>query len=156
MTDAAKDAAALQLFERFLVTFGDPKTANLPAYIDEYAKALAGFAEADLMRAGDYLIRTARFFPRPAEVLEIVRPMVLARQQLREAAEAAAQEIEVRAALAKRTDEDRAKVAALFRDASHLHAQARDVVVPVDRPAFEAMREHSKNRHLHEARKRRT
>jgi hypothetical protein len=56
--------------ERFLAMFGEPKTTNPQRFLDEYAKALTGI-EADILeRAVDRIMRTAKFWPRPAEVID--------------------------------------------------------------------------------------
>lgn len=56
--------------ERFLSMFGEPKTLNPQKFLEEYAKALTGIEADVLEKAVDRIMRTAKFWPKPAEIIE--------------------------------------------------------------------------------------
>lgn len=61
-----------EVIERFLAMFGDPKTGNPELFLVEYRKALTGYGADLLRRAADRVMKTATFWPKPAELLEQV------------------------------------------------------------------------------------
>lgn len=56
---------------RMVDVFQAPQTENPAGYIEETRRALAGWDERTLNQAADRLVKTAKFFPRPAEVIEV-------------------------------------------------------------------------------------
>lgn len=60
---------AEKAIERLSTMFGEPKTNNPEAFIAEYAGALTGYDAEVLDLAIDRVIRSATFWPKPAEVL---------------------------------------------------------------------------------------
>jgi hypothetical protein len=56
---------------RLGILFGEPKTENPKAFLNEYRAALDGYSERILILAGDRVRNTLRFWPRPAEIREI-------------------------------------------------------------------------------------
>lgn len=67
--------AADRIVSRFVTMYGDPKTDNLEAYFDEYAKALHGFSSEVLELAGDRILRNHayRSWPTIGECVKICR-----------------------------------------------------------------------------------
>lgn len=63
---------AEEIIERFIAMFGEPKTTNPALFLDEYRKALTGYDGDLLHRATDRVMKTATFWPKPAEVLSVV------------------------------------------------------------------------------------
>ncbi len=61
------------LIDRFLAVFGEPKVESPDVYIAEFSKAMKGWSAVVLDKAGDEVIRSCKFWPRPAEVIEIAR-----------------------------------------------------------------------------------
>lgn len=64
---------------RMIDVFASPQTENPKAYVDEMRKAIAGWDRETLDKAADRLVKTAKFFPRPAEVIEICEAIAAAR-----------------------------------------------------------------------------
>ena len=62
--------SAERLIERFAAVYGDPRTTDVDMFLQEYRKALNGFSDDALERAGDELLKRAKFWPRPSEVYE--------------------------------------------------------------------------------------
>lgn len=63
--------------DRMIIVFGHPKVDGDPVrYLEEYAKAISAFSGATLAKAGDVLIKSAKFFPRPAEVITACREIL--------------------------------------------------------------------------------
>lgn len=58
--------------ERLLTMFGEPRTPNPERFLAEYAKALTGIEATILETAVDRVMKTATFWPKPAEILEEV------------------------------------------------------------------------------------
>lgn len=63
----------MNIIARLLAVYGEPRTENPAAFLDEFAKAIAGTSDAALQRAVDAGMKQWQFFPRPAELLEIIR-----------------------------------------------------------------------------------
>jgi hypothetical protein len=64
---------------RMIDVFAAPQTENPKAYVDEMRKAIAGWDQATLDKAADRLVKTAKFFPRPAEVIEVCEAIAASR-----------------------------------------------------------------------------
>lgn len=74
MIDAPED----MLVERLLAVFRAPDVDNPDLYITEFSRAIRGWDASVLDRAGDEVIRTCKFWPRPAEVNDIARSIAAA------------------------------------------------------------------------------
>lgn len=61
------------LIDRLLTVFGEPKVDAPDAYLVEFGNALRGWDANILAKAGDEVIRSCKFWPRPAEVIDIAR-----------------------------------------------------------------------------------
>ena len=60
------------LLNPMITVFGEPKTDDVAAFLNEYAETLAHFDEDDLMEAKRHIMRThkVRVWPTPAELLK--------------------------------------------------------------------------------------
>lgn len=74
---------AEEAIERFLAMFGEPRTPNPERFLAEYAKALTGIEGPILEAAVDRVMRTATFWPKPAEVLQEVNHVAAERYKHR-------------------------------------------------------------------------
>lgn len=70
------DPAIDGFIARMNSVFGEPKTDNVEAYLAEVTKALTGWTAATLEKAGDHLLRKVKFFPKPAEIIEVCQEIV--------------------------------------------------------------------------------
>lgn len=59
-----------RLIARLMTVFGEPRTDDPILYIEEFRKAIRGWDSDLLERAGDDVIRSSKFWPRPAEIIE--------------------------------------------------------------------------------------
>lgn len=57
--------------QRMLAMFGPPNTADPETFIAETRKALNGWRPDILAEAADRIVKTAKWFPKPAEVIEV-------------------------------------------------------------------------------------
>lgn len=62
---------ANHFIDRMLSIFHAPVTENERGFVEEMRKALAGWDLSILDMAADRLAKTAKFFPKPAEVIEV-------------------------------------------------------------------------------------
>lgn len=62
---------ANHFIDRMLSIFHAPITENEAGFVEEMRKALAGWDKATLDVAADRLAKTCKFFPKPAEVIEV-------------------------------------------------------------------------------------
>ena len=60
---------AEEVVARLNAVYGDPKTPDPGMFVAEYIKALTGFDGRVLHKAADRVIKTAMFWPRPAEII---------------------------------------------------------------------------------------
>ena len=74
-----------EIIERFLAMFGEPRTVNAGLFLEEYRKALTGYDGDLLHRAADRVMKTATFWPKPAEVLAVVTEIAAERYRHRPA-----------------------------------------------------------------------
>lgn len=137
-----------RLIARLMTVFGEPRTDDPILYIEEFRKAIRGW-DADLLeRAGDDVIRSSKFWPRPAEIIEKL--------------EAASRQREARKPPKPRepdlpppTPEQVArsrKVLAMAMEAMSARKMKQENPAPVpyvSRPAFEEMMRCSPNRGLY-------
>lgn len=140
------------LIDRFLTVFGEPKVDAPEAYVAEFAKALRGWEAHVLDRAGDEVIRTCKFWPRPAEVIDIARGISaeIAAGKRRSAKSLA--EADRPPPSQEQADRAAALVAGLKQSMAAEALPRRDR--PIDwtkaqRPGFERMQGDSRNRGLH-------
>lgn len=63
---------AEEAIERLVAMFGEPKTTSPERFISEYQKALVGIESDILETAIDRVMKSATFWPKPAEVIEEV------------------------------------------------------------------------------------
>lgn len=67
-------ADAMALLERLRTVYGLPNGVDdesLPDFFGEYVNAIQGFDARTLRKAGDHLLRTSKFWPRPAEIVDV-------------------------------------------------------------------------------------
>lgn len=138
---------AAQIIKRLVAIYGEPKTLDPDVFLAEFEKALEGHREESLHRACSEVIRTCTFWPRPAELLEHVRPTATYSHPN-------FTEPPVPEGYTKPTQEDRARVQALVSDLmAKLESNSHDVGNPhwsdVTRPAFEKRQAECPVPHLH-------
>lgn len=137
-----------RIVSRLLTMFGEPKTDDPIAYMNEFERAVAGYSAEVLERAGNETIKRSKFWPRPSEIVE---------RADRIAAEIAAEQRRrnpppVEPELPPPTPEQvaRAKAIVAAAKAAMTAEQDKPRQLPrVNREAFEAMQRTSPNRHLH-------
>lgn len=134
-----------EVIKRLVAIYGEPKTGDPEAFLEEFAKAISGYSRESLHRACDRVIKACTFWPKPAELLEHLRAKIQTTPDFpnndwsRDAP----------------TPESRARCNALMADlrralsASTTGEAPRARLPDVDRPAFEEMRERSPLHHLH-------
>lgn len=142
------------LIERLMNVFGEPKADAPDAYLVEFANAVRGWSASILERAGSEVIRTSKFFPRPAEVNEIASKIAeddaakarAARQPLRDDPRPprTPEECERAAALVKRLRETVAKMAINQPRATQTVDWTK-----AQRPGFERVQNDSRNIGMH-------
>lgn len=64
-----------RLIQRFIGTFGEPRTPNPDIFLEEFAKAISGWHIRVLDKVGDEIIRSSTFWPKPAEVNDKARAL---------------------------------------------------------------------------------
>lgn len=69
------------LLDPLVVVYGEPKTANVPVFLKEYATLMADFSHEELQHAKSTIMRSHEYrsFPTPAECLKACE---LARKEL--------------------------------------------------------------------------
>lgn len=133
----------LRLIERLMNVFGEPKAENPAAYVEEFGKAVKGYSEEILERAGDEVIKSSTFWPRPAEIVQKAESIAA---QIASANRKPA----VREEWPEPTDDQRRRATELVERAKQAMASkalpVEAVELPsVDREAFEAMQRNSPN-----------
>lgn len=136
-----------RIVSRLLTMFGEPRTDDPIAYMNEFEKAVAGFPASVLEQAGNDVIRRSKFWPRPAEIVEtcdaICRRM--------EAEKNAKNPKPVEEDLPPPTPEQRQRAREILTMA--IAAMRKDDALKplpdVSRPRFEAMLRNSPNAHLY-------
>lgn len=66
-------ADALAMLQRLRTVYGLPhgvEEETLPHFFAEYVRALEGFDSKTLAKAGDYVMRNSKFWPRPSELVD--------------------------------------------------------------------------------------
>lgn len=76
-------SVAKEVISRFMAVFGEPKTPDPDGFLVEFAQCLSGCEATALRKAADTLIRRSTFWPKPAEVLELVSEILAERDRLR-------------------------------------------------------------------------
>lgn len=132
-----------RLIERLTIVFGEPKTPNPVLYIEEIAKAVKPYSAEILEQAGDEVIRSNTFWPKPGEIVEKAEG-IAARIASRN------RKPEVRQEWPEPTDEQRRRATELVERAKQAMTSktlpAEVVKLPsVNRDAFEAMQRNSPN-----------
>lgn len=67
---------AAKLVDRLIVLFGAPNVDRVEEYLEEYIRALERFDGQILRKAGDRIVRELKFWPRPAEIVELAMQYV--------------------------------------------------------------------------------
>lgn len=67
-----------RLMSRLHAVFGEPRTPDPDTFLHEFARAIGGWSDDVLAKAGDEIIRTCTFWPKPAEVNEAAQRIVSA------------------------------------------------------------------------------
>lgn len=136
-----------RVISRFIAIYGEPKTDNPILFIDEVSKTLECYAPAVVEQVGTDVIRSSKFWPRPADIVE--------------RADAICRKIDANKFvpdpekdLPPPTAEERArarKIMELAMAAMKVTGTREEPVKnnPMQRPAFEAMQRNSRNTHLH-------
>ena len=70
-----------RIIQRLMGVFGEPKTIDPQLFLTEFAAAIDGWDSHILEQTGKEVIRRCKYWPRPAEVIEIAEEMVAARAQ---------------------------------------------------------------------------
>lgn len=70
---------ANHFIDRMLSIFHAPITENESGFVDEMRKALKGWDLSTLNEAADRIAKTAKFFPKPAEVIEVCESIAASR-----------------------------------------------------------------------------
>lgn len=136
-----------KLIERLVTVFGMPERPDPDAFLNEFAKALKGWPEQVLEKAGDRIIRSSTFWPKPSEVaLECERVIAWERKP--------EPNLPLGDEPSQPTPEAKQRVRAMVADLKAKIAMQslpeRDVVLPpTDAFEFERMQATSPNRGLH-------
>lgn len=69
------------LIARFSAMFGAPRTDDPDLFIAEFERAISGIDKQLLAKAGDALMRSSKFWPKPSEVLDLVDKMASERER---------------------------------------------------------------------------
>ena len=75
MSDDRNRAKVMGLLQRLQTVYGPPPghdEETVASFYDEYVKALSTFDGKLLGKAGDRLLRTCKFWPRPSEIVEVI------------------------------------------------------------------------------------
>jgi hypothetical protein len=137
-----------RLVSRLLTVFGEPKTDDPIAYMNELERAVTGYSAEVLERSGDEVIKRSKFWPRPAEILEKadrIAALIEAEQHRRNPPPPEPE-------LPPPTPEQVARAKAIVAKAKAAMSAAEDKPKPlprVNREAFEAMMKTSPNQHLY-------
>lgn len=139
-------SAQQRLVDRLVTIYGEPKTDDPVAYINEFEKAVKGFAAEVLQAAGDEVIRECKYWPRPAEVVDRANAICLK-------IEAGKPKPPPEPDMPPPTPEQIARAREITRLAlvamRKQDAERLPELPPVDRPAFERMQRQSPNWWLH-------
>ena len=68
-----------RLIQRLTTIYGEPRTEDPAAYVEEFAKAVKGYGAEALEEAGTQIIRRSKFWPRPAEIIEQIEAILVAK-----------------------------------------------------------------------------
>lgn len=140
-----------QLVARLLTIFGEPRVEAPDEYIREFVAAIDGWDGEVLQAAGTEVVRTARFFPRPAEVLEVARRISAERSAARARQQPPRSEGQMPPLTpAQRERADR--IMRMFRSAMADHVLGDEERRPAkcaNRDEMERLQRSSPNRHLH-------
>jgi len=132
--------AADRLVERLTVMFGEPKTNDPATYMDEFAKAVKNYSADILEQAGDEVIKTCTFWPRPAEIVQKAESI---------AAQIAAKnrKPQMKEEWPEPTDEERRRATELLEQAkAAMRADHPNKILPrADRETFLDMQRKSRN-----------
>lgn len=138
-----------EVIERFIAMFGEPKTTNPALFLEEYRKALTGYDGELLHRATDRVMKSATFWPKPAEVLAVVTEIASERYRHHVPEHAHSD-------LPRRTPEELRAVQEMVDGMKRIFAarQVENPIADVDwirgqRPGFEEMQRNSPNKGLH-------
>jgi len=58
-----------ELIDRLLAMFGEPRTSNVPLFLEEFTNAIKGWNGAILRKAGSEVIQDNTYWPKPAEII---------------------------------------------------------------------------------------
>ena len=72
-----------EIINRLMAVFGEPKSSNPELFLAEFARAMDGYDPDALRKAADNLINNAKYWPRPAELLDEARRVLGERQKHR-------------------------------------------------------------------------
>ena len=142
-----------RFIRRMMTVYGEPRTDDPAGFLMEYQKALGGYSDHILERAGDEVIRTiGPFWPKPAEAVKIARNV--ADSVWRDSNRAAEERKQFEAVqAAPNSPEARARVQQIMdeytQNIEKQEAESKAMKTDVSRPAFEAMQRNSKNQYLH-------
>lgn len=142
-----------RFIRRMMTVYGEPRTDDPAGFLMEYQKALGGYSDEILERAGDEVIRTiGPFWPKPAEAVKIARNVADRIWQASARATEERKQFEMVQA-APNAPEARARVQQIMDDylqnIERKEAESKAMKVDVSRPAFEAMQRNSPNKYLH-------
>lgn len=139
-----------ELLSRFVTVFGEPKTDDVDGFFREYEKALSGFHPKVIGHTADAVIKSATFWPRPAEIVkkaEEVAAILFPPKPWRD------RDAEFRR---EPTAEEKARVRAMLKEFFAEQVTVSETPrgmpkgwVDVSRPAFEKMQRESPNAGLH-------
>jgi len=137
---------AAEIIKRLTAVFGEPKTNDPALFLEEFEKAMRGYSRDALLAACERVIKTNKFWPRPAELLEHVA--------FRGTSHPDFIDPPVPDGYTPATAESRARVQALVSDlVSRLAEKGADADnlhwKDVSRPDFKKMQRESPNPHLH-------
>lgn len=130
----------VRLVERLMNVFGEPKTDSPAAYMEEFGKAVKGYSAEILEQAGDEVIKSCTFWPRPAEIVqkaEAIAAQIAAKNR----------KPEIREEWPEPTDEQRRRASELLEHAkAAMKSDHPNKILPrADREAFLEMQRKSRN-----------
>jgi hypothetical protein len=135
-----------RVMNRLVTVFGEPRTPDVQGFFEEFARALNGYSPEALEAACNRVIETCTYWPKPAEMLEHLRPKVTySHPTFRDPPTPAGYE--------PPTPEAKARVRALVERLHEVIAEKSsgdNATFPdVSRDAFKGMQRKSPNDHLH-------
>lgn len=136
-----------RLVSRMLTIYGEPKTDDPVAYMNEVERAVSCYSAEILERAATQAFRRFKFWPRPAEICEVAEAIAAQITAEEERRNPKPRDPDLPPPSPEEVARSRQVLAAAV--AAMSRPDKRGALPRVTRDAFEAMQRNSPNRHLH-------